>query len=62
MLTLLATLAPDGSTNELHQIVEPIVISAAKRPDSWALLERVWPELCRLIEEDDALTKEGKSW
>jgi len=62
MLTLLATLAPDGSTNELHQIVEPIVIAAAKRPDSWALLERVWPELCRLIEQDDAVTKEGKSW
>jgi hypothetical protein len=41
MLTLLATLAPDGSTIDLHQIVEPIVVAAAKRPDSWALLERV---------------------
>jgi hypothetical protein len=56
MLTLLATLAPDGSTNELHQIVEPIVVAAARRPASWVLLERAFPEFCRLIEQDDAVT------
>ena len=51
MLTLLASLAPGGSTRDLHQIVEPIVIEAAKKPASWALLERVWPQLCREIED-----------
>ena len=55
MLALLASLAPDGSTGELHQVVEPLVVAAARRPDSWSLLERIFPDLCRLIEEEDAL-------
>jgi hypothetical protein len=56
MLTLLATLAVDGATGELYEVVAPMVIDAAKRPRSWSLLERVFPDLCRLIEEDEAGT------
>jgi len=54
MLFMLAGLAIDGSTSELSEVIKPIVVKAAKRPRSWSLLERVFPGLCRLIEEDDA--------
>ncbi|HEV7784758.1 MAG TPA: hypothetical protein VGQ28_05425, partial [Thermoanaerobaculia bacterium] len=56
MLGLLASLAVDGSTGELFEVVTPVVVEAAKHPSSWSLLERVFPGLCRLIEEDDAVS------
>jgi hypothetical protein len=56
MLILLAGLAVDGSTSELSEVIKPIVVKAAKRPRSWSLLAREFPEFCRLIEEDDAGT------
>ena len=54
MLTLLAGLAVDASTDDLYNIVTPIVVDAARDPTSWEMLERVFPDLCRLIELDDA--------
>jgi hypothetical protein len=53
MLGLLASLAVDGSTGEQFKVVTPVVVEAARSPSSWSLLERVFPDLCRLIEEDD---------
>ncbi|HSS52223.1 MAG TPA: hypothetical protein VLX28_25050 [Thermoanaerobaculia bacterium] len=54
MLGLLASLAVDGSTGELFQVVAPVVVDAARQPSAWSLLERLFPGLCGLIEEDDA--------
>jgi hypothetical protein len=54
MLGLLASLAVDGSTGELFQVVAPVFVEAARQPPAWSLLEKVFPGLCRLIEEDDA--------
>ena len=61
MLILLAGLAVDGSTSDLSQVIEPIVVKAAKRPRSWSLLEREFPGFCRLIEEDAAGSVERTS-
>jgi hypothetical protein len=54
MLGLLASLAVDGSTGDLFKVVTPVVVEAAKQPPAWSLLKRVFPDLCHLIEEDDA--------
>jgi hypothetical protein len=56
MLGLLASLAVDGSTGELFKVITPIVVDAARQPSAWSLLERIFPDLCRLIEEDDAVS------
>jgi hypothetical protein len=61
MLGLLASLAVDGSTGILYKVVTPVVVEAAKQPRSWSLLERVFPDLCRLIEEDAAASMGGLS-
>lgn len=54
MLSLLGCLAGAGSVGELTAVVTPMVVDAAREPDAWRLLERVFPGLCRLIELDDA--------
>jgi len=54
LLTLLMSLAVDGSHGELSEVVQPIVVNSAQRePDLWQLLEEEFDLLCRLIEAED---------
>lgn len=53
LLILLASLAIDDSENELWRIAEKLVTEASQSdPALWLLLEREFPQLCRLIEEE----------
>jgi len=51
MLNLLAGLAVDDSTDEMYQIITPLVVEAARQAPAWSLLEREYPTICPLIEK-----------
>jgi hypothetical protein len=62
MLSLLAGLAVDDSTDEFFRIIGAIVQEAAlKESDVWSLLEREFPDMCRLIEADVMKGPEGEA-
>jgi hypothetical protein len=52
MLNLLAGLAVDDSTDEMFQIIAPLVVEAAKQASVWSILEREYPTICPLTEKE----------
>jgi hypothetical protein len=52
ILNLLAGLAVDDSTDEMFQIILPLVLKAARQPSLWSILEREYPTICPLIEKE----------
>jgi hypothetical protein len=52
MLNLLAGLAVDDATDEMFQIISPLIVEAAKQASTWSVLEREYPTICPLIKQE----------